>query len=148
MCEGLMCVKSDEVSSACTHQPDRCTNHVILQLELHQRSCGHVSLWETVLTIALLSTTQPVGVSAVSKPSIGTAYLYSVLIFVFPLIGAIALVHSNRVAIQVQIRLRAQLTSAVYLKALRLSSRCPVTVRRAAVMPCSCSRPYRCFVPV
>ena len=71
---------------------------------------------------------QPAGVSAVSKPSIGTAYLYSVLIFVFPLIGAISLVHSNRVAIQVQIRLRAQLTSAVYLKALRLSSRC---LRRA-----------------
>ena len=73
---------------------------------------------------------QPPGVSAVSKPSLGTAYLYSVLIFVFPLIGAIALVHSNRVAIQVQIRLRAQLTSAVYLKALRLSSRCRV------MLPC------------
>ena len=35
-----------------------------------------------------------------------------------------ALVHSNRVAIQIQIKLRAQLTSAVYRKAVRLSSRC------------------------
>ena len=90
-------------------------------------SCGCVSLQKCVLTTLLSCLTQPAGVTAVSKPSIGTAYLYSVLIFVFPLIGAIALVHSNRVAIQVQIRLRAQLTSAVYLKALRLSSRCSST---------------------
>ena len=88
---------------------------------------------KSVLTTLLSYLTQPAGVTAVSKPSIGTAYLYSVLIFVFPLIGAIALVHSNRVAIQVQIRLRAQLTSAVYLKALRLSSRC--SSQRAAVEP-------------
>jgi len=87
-----------------------------------------------VPTTLLSYLTQPAGVTAVSKPSIGTAYLYSVLIFVFPLIGAIALVHSNRVAIQVQIRLRAQLTSAVYLKALRLSSRC--SPHTAAWFPC------------
>ena len=57
------------------------------------------------------------------KPDVGLAYVYAVLMFVFPLVGAIALVHSNRVAIQIQIRLRAQLTSAVYRKALKLSSR-------------------------
>ncbi len=53
----------------------------------------------------------------------GRAYLYAALIFVFPLVGAIALVHSNRLAIQVQIKLRAELTAAVYQKAMRLSAR-------------------------
>ena len=98
-------------------------------------------LRENVLTRCPVLT-QPAGVSAVSKPSIGTAYLYSVLIFVFPLIGAIALVHSNRVAIQVQIRLRAQLTSAVYLKALRLSSRCPRNA--VALLPIRCCSGRQC----
>ena len=58
------------------------------------------------------------------KPDVGLAYTYAVLMFVFPMVGAVALVHSNRIAIHVQIRLRAQLTSAVYRKALCLSSRC------------------------
>ena len=58
-----------------------------------------------------------------AKPNVGMAYVWAILIFVFPMIGAVALVHSNRVAIHIQIRLRAQLTSAVYRKALNLSSR-------------------------
>jgi hypothetical protein len=66
---------------------------------------------------------QPPGVPVPQEPDIGNAYLYAVLIFVFPLVGAMALVHSNRLAIQVQIKLRAELTSAVYRKALRLSAR-------------------------
>ena len=66
---------------------------------------------------------QPPGIIPVSKPDVGLAYVFAVLMFVFPLVGAIALVHSDRVAIQIQIRLRAQLTSAVFRKALRLSSR-------------------------
>lgn len=60
----------------------------------------------------------------VPEPNVGLAYVYAVLIFAFPMVGAVALVHSNRIAIHVQIRLRAQLTSAVYRKALNLSSRC------------------------
>jgi hypothetical protein len=59
-----------------------------------------------------------------AKPDIGRAYLFAVLMFLFPLVGAMALVHSNRLAIQIQIKLRAELTSAVYRKALRLSARC------------------------
>lgn len=66
---------------------------------------------------------QPAGVEVPSKPNVGQAYLYAALMFVFPLVGAIALVHSNRLAIQIQIKLRAELTSAVYRKALRLSAR-------------------------
>jgi len=101
-----------------------------------------VPVQKSVLTTMLSCLMQPAGVTAVSKPSIGTAYLYSVLIFVFPLIGAISLVHSNRVAIQVQIRLRAQLTSAVYLKALRLSSRCSLQAAVLVLMHFCCCRPY------
>lgn len=67
---------------------------------------------------------QPPGLPSPTEPNVGTAYLYAALIFVFPLVGAMALVHSNRLAIQVQIKLRAELTSAVYRKALRLSARC------------------------
>lgn len=56
-------------------------------------------------------------------------YLWAALMFVFPLFGAIAYVHSSRLSIIVQIQLRAELTAAVYRKALRLSSRyaCAVT---------------------
>jgi len=67
--------------------------------------------------------TLPAGFRIPSEPNVGQAYLYAALIFVFPLVGAIALVHSNRLAIQVQIKLRAELTAAVYQKAMRLSAR-------------------------
>lgn len=50
-------------------------------------------------------------------------YLWASLMFVFPLLGAVAYVHSSRLSIIVQIQLRAELTAAVYRKALRLSSR-------------------------
>lgn len=77
-----------------------------------------------LILILILILLQPPGVEVPSKPDVGTAYLYAVLMFVFPLVGAMALVHSNRLAIQIQIKLRAELTSAVYRKALRLSARC------------------------
>jgi hypothetical protein len=67
---------------------------------------------------------QPPGVARPAQPDVGRAYLFAALMFLFPLVGAMALVHSNRLAIQVQIKLRAELTSAVYRKALRLSARC------------------------
>ncbi len=79
---------------------------------------------------------QPPGLPPPTKPNVGRAYLYAALIFVFPLVGAMALVHSNRLAIQVQIKLRAELTSAVYRKALRLSARCGDA---ALMCPSSCS---------
>ena len=66
---------------------------------------------------------QPPGITRPEEPNVGRAYLFAALIFVFPLVGAIALVHSNRLAIQVQIKLRAELTAAVYQKAMRLSAR-------------------------
>lgn len=50
-------------------------------------------------------------------------YLWAALMFVFPMFGAVAYVHSSRLSIIVQIQLRAELTAAVYRKALRLSSR-------------------------
>lgn len=65
----------------------------------------------------------PAGVPFPPPPNVKQAYVFAVLIFVFPLVGAIALVHSNRLAIQVQIKLRAELTTAVYQKAMRLSAR-------------------------
>ena len=71
----------------------------------------------------LLISLQPPGTPVPQEPDIGRAYLYAALMFLFPLVGAMALVHSNRLAIQVQIKLRAELTSAVYRKALRLSAR-------------------------
>ena len=54
---------------------------------------------------------------------INRQYLYAALMFVFPMFGAVAYVHSSRLSIIVQIQLRAELTAAVYRKALRLSSR-------------------------
>ncbi|KAK9823870.1 hypothetical protein WJX72_006059 [[Myrmecia] bisecta] len=54
---------------------------------------------------------------------LGKAYAFACLMFVFPLAGAFLYVHSSRIAIRVQILLRAQLTAAVYRKSLRLSSR-------------------------
>ena len=50
-------------------------------------------------------------------------YLWAALMFVFPMIGAVAYVHSSRLSIIVQIKMRAELTAAVYRKALALSSR-------------------------
>ena len=50
--------------------------------------------------------------------------MWAALMFLFPLIGAVCYVHSSRFAIISQIRIRAQLTSLVYRKALALSSRC------------------------
>ncbi|DBB06529.1 TPA: hypothetical protein ACH3X1_012074 [Trebouxia sp. C0004] len=50
-------------------------------------------------------------------------YLWAALMFVFPMLGAVAYVHSSRLSIIVQIRMRAELTAAVYRKALALSSR-------------------------
>jgi hypothetical protein len=76
------------------------------------------------LTAHYAAALQPPGVARPAKPDIGRAYLFAVLMFLFPLVGAMALVHSNRLAIQIQIKLRAELTSAVYRKALRLSARC------------------------
>ena len=76
------------------------------------------------LTVHYVVALQPPGVARPAQPDIGRAYLFAALMFVFPLVGAMALVHSNRLAIQVQIKLRAELTSAVYRKALRLSARC------------------------
>lgn len=75
-------------------------------------------IYNTAQTVTL-----PAGVAVPSKPNVGQAYMFAALMFVFPLVGAIALVHSNRLAIQIQIKLRAELTSAVYRKALRLSAR-------------------------
>ena len=49
--------------------------------------------------------------------------MWAALMFLFPLIGAVCYVHSSRLAIISQIRIRAQLTSLVYRKALALSSR-------------------------
>lgn len=77
---------------------------------------------------APLWSSQTPGFTPIGKPNVGQAYVFAVLIFVFPLVGAVALVHSNRVAIQIQIKLRAQLTSAVYRKALRLSSRSDASI--------------------
>ena len=54
--------------------------------------------------------------------------------FVFPMIGAVAYVHSSRLSIIVQIKMRAELTAAVYRKALALSS-------RSALDLCSCIHP-------
>ena len=73
-----------------------------------------------------------------AKPDVGLAYGYAVLMFVFPVLGAVALVHSNSAAVHVQIRLRAELTALVYRKALCLSSRragfrAPFPVRRVRV---------------
>lgn len=53
----------------------------------------------------------------------GRTYMWAALMFLFPLIGAVCYVHSSRLAIISQIRIRAQLTSLVYRKALALSSR-------------------------
>ena len=50
-------------------------------------------------------------------------YLWAALMFVCPMIGAVLYVHSSRLSIIVQIKMRAELTAAVYRKALALSSR-------------------------
>lgn len=54
----------------------------------------------------------------------GSAYGYAVAMLIFPLLAGLAFAHASRLAIQVQVRVRAQLTAAVYRKALRLSPRC------------------------
>ncbi len=51
-------------------------------------------------------------------------YGYAVMMLIFPLLAGLSFVHASRFAIQVQVRVRAQLTAAVYHKALRLSTRC------------------------
>ncbi|KAL3154179.1 hypothetical protein ABBQ32_013696 [Trebouxia sp. C0010 RCD-2024] len=50
-------------------------------------------------------------------------YLWAALMFICPMIGAVLYVHSSRLSIVVQIKMRAELTAAVYRKALALSSR-------------------------
>ena len=103
-----------------TVDPSRCgRSSISVQLPLHQLA----SFQADSLTSAI-GDVQPAGVAPPGKPDVGQAYVYSVLMFVFPMIGAVALVHSNRLAIQIQIKLRAELNSAVYRKALRLSGRC------------------------
>lgn len=43
-------------------------------------------------------------------------YIYAALMFVIPLFGAVCYAHSSRIAIATQIRIRAELTAAVYRK--------------------------------
>lgn len=64
-----------------------------------------------------------IAVCCLQPTDINRQYLYAALMFVFPMFGAVAYVHSSRLSIIVQIQLRAELTAAVYRKALRLSSR-------------------------
>lgn len=59
----------------------------------------------------------------VPQPDVNINYLWAGLMFVCPLIGAVLYVHSSRLSIIVQIKMRAELTAAVYRKALALSSR-------------------------
>ena len=60
---------------------------------------------------------------SVQDVDVNINYLWAALMFVFPMIGAVAYVHSSRLSIIVQIKMRAELTAAVYRKALALSSR-------------------------
>ncbi len=79
----------------------------------------------------------------------GRTYMWAALMFLFPLIGAVCYVHSSRLAIISQIRIRAQLTSLVYRKALALSSRSALQCMQHSacnemrpVLPtCKCARP-------
>ena len=66
--------------------------------------------------------------------------MWAGLMFLFPLIGAVCYVHSSRLAIISQIRIRAQLTSLVYRKALALSSRFVVNCMQCYA--CNKMRPF------
>ena len=46
--------------------------------------------------------------------------IYATVMFLAPLVGALAAGQSNRLSIGTQVMVRAQLTAAIYRKALRL----------------------------
>ena len=58
------------------------------------------------------------------KPGISetSAYVIVAMMFVNPMINSLLVSHSNRFALGAQVRIRADLASALYRKALRLSS--------------------------
>ncbi len=60
--------------------------------------------------------TGSVGISEAS------AYVITAMMFVNPMINSLLVSHSNRFALGAQVRIRADLASALYRKALRLSS--------------------------
>lgn len=51
-------------------------------------------------------------------------YIFASVLLVAPVLGALAAGMSNRLSVGTQIMLRAELTAAIYRKALRLSTRC------------------------
>jgi len=60
----------------------------------------------------------PVSDSAVTK-----AWLFAVGMFLAPVVGSIAAAQANRIAISTSIMIRAEITAAIYRKALNLSTR-------------------------
>lgn len=63
------------------------------------------------------------GLCCLQEVDVSINYLWAALMFICPMIGAVLYVHSSRLSIIVQIKMRAELTAAVYRKALALSSR-------------------------
>ena len=63
------------------------------------------------------------GLHTMQEVDVSINYLWAALMFICPMIGAVLYVHSSRLSIIVQIKMRAELTAAVYRKALALSSR-------------------------
>eukprot|EP01025_Chloroclados_australasicus_P037639 TRINITY_DN3846_c0_g4_i1.p1 TRINITY_DN3846_c0_g4~~TRINITY_DN3846_c0_g4_i1.p1 ORF type:complete len:1422 (-),score=137.95 TRINITY_DN3846_c0_g4_i1:223-4488(-) len=53
---------------------------------------------------------------------VGRAYAFAAAMFVAPLIGSICMTHSNRFGIYHQLAVRAQLTAAVFRKAMKMSN--------------------------
>lgn len=62
-------------------------------------------------------------------------YIFAAVMLVAPILGSLAATMSNRLSIGTQIMLRAELTAAIYRKALRLSTR---WVQVVGVCVCAC----------
>lgn len=62
------------------------------------------------------------------------AYVIVAMMFLNPMINSLLVSHSNRFALGAQVRIRADLASALYRKALRLSSECVCGVARVRLL--------------
>ena len=74
------------------------------------------------------------------EPVLYKGYIFAVVMLMAPILGSLAAVMANRLSIGTQVMLRAELTAAIYRKALRLSSRWGKRGEGGGGVDCGCDR--------